>query len=122
MKDNKEYIQIKLKKTIDEIRRIIINVYKPDKIILFGSIARGDFSEESDIDIAVVSDIEKDLPRVKRGLKVRFLLAKIELPIDILFFTHEELKRWINIPQSFSATLVREGKKIYEKRRTRIYK
>jgi uncharacterized protein len=87
---------------------------------LFGSIARGDFSEESDVDIVVVSDKEKELPRVKRGLNVRIILAKIELPIDILFFTHEELKRWINIPQSFSATLTREGKTIYEKRRARI--
>ena len=120
MKDNKEYIHMKLKKTIDEIRRIIINTYKPEKIILFGSIARGDFSEESDVDIVVVSDNEKDLPRVKRGLNVRIILAKIELPIDILFFTHKEIKRWINIPQSFSATLAREEKTIYEKRRARI--
>ena len=121
MKDNKEYIYMKLKKTIDEIRRIIISAYKPDKIILFGSITRGDFSEESDVDVVVVSDKEKDLPRVKRGLNVRIILAKIELPIDILFFTHEELQRWINISQSFSATLAREGKTIYEKRRARIY-
>jgi len=88
---------------------------------VLGSITRGDFSEESDVDVVVVSDKEKDLPRVKRGLNVRIILAKIELPIDILFFTHEELQRWINISQSFSATLAREGKTIYEKRRSRIY-
>jgi uncharacterized protein len=112
---------IKTTDILDKIKKIIVHTYRPDKILLFGSRSRGDFTCESDIDIVVVSDREKDLPRVKRGLKVRLLLAKFELPIDILFFTHEEMQRWVTIPQSFTATLLREGTIIYEKRTTRVY-
>ena len=80
----KEVKAIKTTNILEKIKKIIVHTYRPDKILLFGSRARGDFTCESDIDIVVVSDKEKDLPRVKRGLKVRLLLAKFELPIDIV--------------------------------------
>ena len=80
----KEAKAIKTTNILEKIKKIIVHTYRPDKILLFGSRARGDFTCESDIDIVVVSDKEKDLPRVKRGLKVRLLLAKFELPIDIV--------------------------------------
>lgn len=44
---------------IREITEIIVREYSPDKIILFGSRARGDSRPDSDIDILVVSDREK---------------------------------------------------------------
>ena len=100
-----------------EIRRIadtIIDEYQPDKIILFGSRARGEARPNSDIDILVVSDREKDLPRYKRGLTVRLKLAGISTPLDILFYTHEDLARWKNVRQSFSATVLREGVVLYK--------
>lgn len=62
---------------IKTIRDIIVRDYKPDKIILFGSHAREDALPDSGIDILVLSDREKDLPRPKRGLQVRLKLAKI---------------------------------------------
>ena len=34
--------------------KIVIEKYHPEKIILFGSYARGDFTEDSDIDVAVI--------------------------------------------------------------------
>lgn len=84
--------EVKATKTtdiLDKIKKIIVHTYRPDKILLFGSRARGDFTCESDI--------------------------------DILFFTHEEMQRWVTIPQSFTATILREGTTIYEKRTTRVY-
>lgn len=50
---------------IQRITEIIINDYNPDKVILFGSRARGDDRPGSDIDILVISDQEKHLPRYK---------------------------------------------------------
>jgi uncharacterized protein len=100
-----------------EIRRIadtIIHEYQPDRIILFGSRARGEARPDSDIDILVVSDRERDLPRYKRGLKVRLKLAGVSTPLDILFYTHEDLAQWQNVRQSFSATVLREGVVLYE--------
>jgi uncharacterized protein len=100
-------------KEIENIRDLIIQEYHPDKIILFGSFARDTEQSDSDIDILVVSDREKDLPRPKRGLSLRLKLATMKKPIDILFYSHEDLYRWKNIRQSFCATLLREGITIY---------
>jgi uncharacterized protein len=98
---------------INKITEIIIREYNPDKIILFGSRARGDNLPESDIDILVVSDREKDLPRYKRGQNLRLKLAGISVPLDILFYTHADFNRFKNIRQSFCATIEREGLVLY---------
>ena len=63
---------------INRIKEIIVENYHPDKIVLFGSYARGDFDEQSDIDILVISDRENDLPRYRRGLDVRIKLSEVE--------------------------------------------
>jgi len=91
------------------IRDIIVQEYHPDKVILFGSHARGNAEPESDIDILVVSDREKGLPRYKRGIEIRKKLTKIHAPFDLLFYTHEELARFSNVRQSFCAAIQREG-------------
>jgi predicted nucleotidyltransferase len=100
---------------VERIKDIIIREYQPDKIILFGSRARGDFAPDSDIDILVVSDREKDLPRYKRGLQVRLKLASASpsTPLDILFYTHDDLNRFKNVKQSFCASVLREGVSLY---------
>jgi len=100
---------------IKQITEIIINDYKPDKVILFGSRARGDVRPDSDVDILVVSDKEKNMPRYKRGLQVRVKLSNILIPKDILFYTHEDFSRWRNVKQSFVSTVIREGLVLYER-------
>jgi len=99
---------------IERIRDIIVQEYRPDRIILFGSRARGDARPDSDIDILVVSDREKDLPRHKRGLQVRLKLSNIATPLDILFYTHGDLDKWKNVRQSLAATVLQEGVVLYE--------
>ena len=78
---------------IDTLIRIILEEYHPDSIILFGSQARGDASAASDIDILVVSDREKDVPRTHRGRDLRLKLAKTQRPYDLLIYTKAELER-----------------------------
>ena len=97
------------------ITECIIREYQPDKIILFGSWARGDADEQSDIDLLVISDREKKLPRYKRGLDVRLLLSRFRSPKDILFYTHEDVERWRDVPQTFIHTVLREGRLLYER-------
>ncbi len=93
----------------------IVREYQPDKIILFGSRARGDAEEQSDVDLLVISDREKNLPRYKRGLDVRVLLSQFQLPKDILFYTHEDVERWRDVPQTFIHTVLNEGRVLYER-------
>jgi len=56
---------------------------KLDKVILYGSYARGDYDDESDIDIMILADI----PLVDRGRereKIRSLLNYIDLDFDVV--------------------------------------
>jgi len=97
------------------ITECIVREYQPDKIILFGSWARGDAGEQSDIDLLVISDREERLPRYKRGLDVRLLLSQFQTPKDILFYTHKDVERWQDVPQAFINTVLREGRVLYER-------
>jgi len=100
---------------ISSIRDCIVRLYQPDKIILFGSRARDEADKHSDIDLLVISDREKHLPRYKRGLDVRLQLSEIKTPKDILFYTHEDVDRWKGSPQSFISTVLSEGAVLYER-------
>ena len=98
---------------IERAREILISEYKPDKIILFGSHARGDPRPDSDIDLLVICDREKDVPRPKRGLDVMQKLGVIHTPMDLLFYSSDEFAKYQSVRQSFNATVVREGILLY---------
>jgi len=104
---------VTVSKDIDALAKIIVQEYQPDSIVLFGSQARGEAGEDSDIDLLVISDKEKDTPRPHRGRDLRLKLAKTTKAYDLLILTNAELKRYGNIPQSFSATVMREGVVLY---------
>lgn len=102
----------------EEIKAIaehIVRLYQPDKIILFGSWARDEATKYSDIDLLVISDREKHLPRYKRGLDVRLQLSRFKTPKDILFYTHEDVARWRSLPHSFINRVLGEGQILYER-------
>lgn len=105
----------KVSEQICRIRDIIVENYHPDKIILFGSHARGDSGKHSDVDILVISDREKDLPRYKRGLDVRVKLSEVAIPKDILFYTYDDVNRWKDVRHTFVSAVLREGSIIYER-------
>ena len=102
----------------EEIKAItehIVRLYQPDKIILFGSWARDEANKDSDIDLLVISDREKHLPRYKRGLDVRLQLSRFKTPKDILFYTHEDVARWQSVPHSFINRVLGEGQILYDR-------
>ena len=98
---------------IAEVVRRIVQVADPDKIILFGSHARGEASSRSDLDILVIKN--SDVPRWDRSGHIYYALRDIMVPMDILVYTHEEVYDWSQVRQAFVTTAVREGKVLYEK-------
>ena len=107
----------KLKK-IDEtliknIVKCITNVIQPEKIILFGSYAKGEANEKSDIDILIIQP--SDLPRYKRSKPVRLALKGLFPSKDIVIYTPEEVKDWETASTSFIASVLREGRVLYER-------
>ncbi|MCD4786330.1 MAG: nucleotidyltransferase domain-containing protein [Candidatus Eremiobacteraeota bacterium] len=98
---------------LNEIVKRILSLAKPEKIVLFGSYARGDAVEDSDIDILVIQ--ESGIPRYKRGVPIRLALKGLFLSKDIVVYTPEEVEEWSSVPYAFITTILREGKVLYAK-------
>jgi uncharacterized protein len=99
--------------TLPEIVRRILQVNRPAAIILFGSVARGDSRQGSDLDILIV-ERQSSLPPHRRGASYRMALLGIGRAIDLLVYTPQEIEQWANVPQAFLTTALREGKVLYE--------
>lgn len=98
---------------IEEMVKRIIEAIQPDRIILFGSHARGEAGPDSDVDLLVVAPSDEAphrrvvrLYRATRGLGV----AK-----DILWYTPEEFSARSKGLMTVVATAIREGKVVYER-------
>ena len=101
------------KDQIIEIVKRIVDSYKPEKIILFGSYAYGTPKKDSDLDLLIVK--ESSLPRYKRAREIRKHLWGIsEIPKDILVYTQKEIDDWKEVEEAFITQVVKYGKIIYE--------
>jgi len=86
--------------------------FHPQRIILFGSQARGTADEHSDVDLLVVSPVEGS----RRALMVAMdrVLKGLGIARDIVVLTPEEFDRDKNIPGTVARPAWLEGKIIYE--------
>ncbi len=91
----------------------IVSVVQPERIILFGSRARGAGRLDSDMDLLVIATSE--LPRYRRAAPIYGILSDILAPMDILVYTPQEVEEWSQVPQAFVTTAVRKGTVLYEK-------
>ncbi len=81
------------------------------QVILFGSHARGDAKEESDVDLLIIA--ESDLPRFKRSRQLYKLFRPYPFGMDLLVYTPQEIERGQRSPVSFVSTVLKEGKVLY---------
>lgn len=91
----------------------ICKAIEPDRIILFGSRARGEGKPDSDFDLLIVAP--SDEPRWRRTAPFYRLLAGLGVPKDILWWTPDEIAEWRNVKSHFINAVLREGKVLYEK-------
>jgi predicted nucleotidyltransferase len=99
---------------IDDIVRRIVETAQPEKIILFGSRARGDARSNSDFDLLVIK--ESNEPGYRRDAPLYVALAGLNAAVDVLVYTPEEVTDWSAVPRAFVTTAVREGKVLYERK------
>jgi predicted nucleotidyltransferase len=95
-----------------EIVRRIRATAEPEKIILFGSQARGENTANSDLDLFII--INSDLPRYKRAVPFYQALAGLGKAKDIVVYTPAEVAEWQTASCSLVATVLREGQVLYE--------
>ena len=96
---------------IQEIVQKIVEGYQPERIILFGSYANGTPTEDSDLDLLIVKEVEE--PKFKRSSEVRKLLRGSNVAMDILVYTPAELNKWKDLPVAFEHHILQTGKVLY---------
>lgn len=94
-----------------EIVRRILSVGSPERIVLFGSRARGDARPDSDLDLLIVE--HSDLPRYRRAARYYLALTGAFPGKDIVVWTPEEVAEWRGVPTSFISTALREGRTLH---------
>lgn len=92
--------------------RTLAETAKPERIILFGSYARGEARADSDVDLLV---IERDVPdRAREMVRLRRALRPLRIPVDLLVYSTEDVERWGDQPGSNLYWALQEGKVLYE--------
>jgi predicted nucleotidyltransferase len=76
---------------VDEIVAKIVDAYRPTRIVLFGSRARGEAGPESDVDLLVVYD--GPLSRREAEMAIRRLFTPQTFSMDLMVLTPDEFQR-----------------------------
>ena len=95
------------------VYRIAANL-NPDKIFLFGSYAKGEANDDSDIDLLIVKDTSE--PKYKRSIEIQRLLIGSKLPVDIVVYTNDEFEKERLINYSFVNSAIQGAQLMYERK------
>lgn len=96
-----------------KIKERLVDSFHPDRIILFGSQARGTADRRSDVDILVVCSFTGK--RRHLMLEMDRALGGLDHAFDVLILTPEEFQRDSLIPGTVGRYAEREGKVLYER-------
>lgn len=96
--------------TLQEIIRRIVQVAQPEKIILFGSAARGEMGPNSDVDLLVV---KAGAHRRKLAMAIYRSLRGVGWATDVIVVTPEDIERYGNCPALIIEPALREGRIVY---------
>ena len=102
---------------IGEIVEAIVRDADPDQVILFGSRARGDQREESDLDLVVIEaePFGPNRSRHQEMVRLNRAIAKFLVPTDILVYSHDEVDYWRDSLNHVLARALREGRVLHER-------
>ena len=98
---------------IEEFGRQIGHRFSAERVILFGSYARGMVTKDSDVDLLVVADT--NLPPRERYTAVRRLVSTIPASFDIIVKTPEEYARWRSVVNHIVYFADKYGRILYER-------
>ena len=95
-----------------------IKEFDPDKIILFGSYAYGNPTDESDVDLFVVKNLEpgkiRDM-RIEMRRSISNIIWDNKIDVDLLLDNEEHINYRISIGDKFYDEIITNGKLLYAK-------
>lgn len=84
--------------------------YEPQKIIIHGSLVRGDYHEESDMDLVIIKETNaRFMDRIYDVL----VLVKSKLSVEPLIYTEQEIEKMIKEENGFIHKVFAEGRVLY---------
>ena len=102
---------------LQQMVKAIVEEVDPEQVILFGSRARGDDREHSDVDLVVVESEPFGPGRSRHGemVKLYHALAEFRVPADVLVYSQDDVAYWRDSLNHVLARALREGKVLYER-------
>jgi predicted nucleotidyltransferase len=97
---------------VRSIVRQLLRLYKPQKVVLFGSLVRGEIRAGTDIDLFIV---KSDVPELGVD-RIRELdgLVRYRLATDFVVYTPEEVEQRLALGDPFVRSILAEGKVLYD--------
>lgn len=96
---------------LEEIIRRVVESAQPERIILFGSAARGEMGPNSDVDLLVVKGGKFDYRRLTGDIYVS--LHGVGQAVDVVVVTPEQVERHRDTHWMVIAPALREGREVY---------
>ncbi|MDQ7859175.1 MAG: nucleotidyltransferase domain-containing protein [Armatimonadota bacterium] len=95
-----------------EVVRRLVDAYQPERIYLFGSVARGESGPDSDYDLLVV--VPDGVPQERRDSKRAYrALWGTATAADVIVWERSRFERRARVVCSLPATVLREGTLLY---------
>lgn len=98
--------------TIQQAVDRLVAAANPSKVILFGSYARGDATENSDLDLMVIEPQLED--KLGEMVRLRQVLRPLRIPVDVLVYSQDYVDEWGHLPGTALYWALHEGKVLHE--------
>ena len=98
--------------TVARLKNALVEAARPKRIILFGSQARGEASDDSDVDVMVVEENPSD--RLAEMVRLNRALRSLSIAVDLLVVSEEKFSYWRDTPGNVYFEAATEGRVLYE--------
>lgn len=105
------HVEIDFEKEIKSITSQIVEKYEPEKIILFGSAARGDVGPNSDADFLIIKS-QTPYYGADRIRELSHLIVR-NIPVDFLVYRPEEFEKRLGMGDPFLKAILKECRVLY---------
>ena len=112
MSDDEHVLPPATADAIEHATRTLVDAAHPERIVLFGSHARGDFHQHSDLDLLVILPSVKDV--LEETARLRLALMDLPMPIDLVVMAREDVEDRAHLRGTMLYHALHEGKVLYD--------
>lgn len=99
---------------IQQAVKRLVEAAKPCKVIMFGSYARGDADESSDLDLMVIESKVENVG--EEMIRLHKAVGDVGVGVDVLIYSEEEASRRSQVPGTVLYWAFKEGRVVYDAR------